>query len=61
MNGTPFICGIVDSDPDRAKRDIFGYLKGGIFHPGFIEQAEHGTLYLHDISQLAESTTFMLI
>jgi len=61
MNNTPFICGIVDSDPDRAKRDIFGYLEGEIFHQGFIEQAEHGTLYLHDISQLAEETSKELI
>lgn len=61
MQGTQFICGIIDSDPDRAKRDIFGYLEDEIFHPGFIEKTGQGTLYLHDISRLTDETLKELI
>lgn len=61
MYGKPFIHRIIDSDPVRAKRDIFGCLIDGQFHPGFIDEAKHGTLYLHDIANLSDETLRELI
>jgi len=64
MHGTSFVDEVVidsDSDPDLTKRAIFGYFDDDRFHPGCIEKAKHGTVYLHDIDQLPEETLRELI
>lgn len=58
LNEFPFIIGNINDDPERAKQDIFGYIEfskqnnKSNFHPGLIELAGKGTLYLHDINLL---------
>lgn len=63
----PFVSGNINDHPERAKEDIFGYLEyskqnnKAEFHPGLIEQAGKGTLYLHDINLLPAEVLKQLI